>query len=703
MTLALFLRRIVLMVPMVFGIVTVTFFVTHVLPGDPTYSILGQFATPEQVKTTRHALGFDVAIYTQYWHYLKGLVLHFDLGQALLDSNNSVKYDLAQRLPATLELVICAVAVALLIGVPAGAWAAKKRFALTRRGRSGDVGVRSAGFLLLATPDFWFALVASFFFFYKWQIAPSPLGQLGFDDPQPHRYSGAAALDSILSGNWGAFTASLAHLAVPVLSYGLVLAAPISRFTRSSMIEVLSSDYIRFARSQGVRSFTLWRYSVRASLPPVVTFAGILFTLLLGAAVLVEKIFSWGGAAQYAADAIAKNDYSPVAGFVLVSGLIAVGVFFLVDVIYVLIDPRVRLGGSGGAGLVAGVRAAVAREGVGGATAGLAAAGGRACARPLLALAAVVAAVPGFGRWARAVVRDLAESLPAPAAALRGTLALPRTAAAWWRTGKLNPALATGAFIILGLIICSFLVPAISEHGPRTPNPADSLQSPSWNHPFGTDSSGFDIFVRALYAPRIDLQLAVEGVGIGLLIGVALGLFAGFSRGWLGEIVLRITDVIQAFPLLILALALVALTGNKLINVVWALAFLNAPLFLRQVRAQVLTIRELRFIEAGTALGNPTGRLILRHVLPNALGPVVVQFGLSLSYAIITVASLAFLGVGVQVPTPEWGSMILIGKDAITTGQWWTFAFPGLMVALVVSGFNLLADGIERAREVTRH
>lgn len=702
MTLSLLIRRLLLMVPMVYGIVTVTFFVTHVLPGDPTYQILGQFATPEKVAETRHLLGFDQPLIVQYWHYLTGLITHFDLGTSLLVTSNSVKYDLAQRLPSTLELVFCAVAVALAIGIPAGAWAAKQRFALTRRGRSGDVAVRTVGFILLSAPEFWFALVASFFFFYKWQIAPAPLGQLGFDDPQPHRYSGAAALDSILSGNWGAFTASLAHLAVPVLAYGFALAAPISRFTRSSMIDVLSSDYIRFARSQGVRPFTLWRYSVRAALPPVVTFTGVLFVLLLGSSVLVEKIFSWGGAAQYAADAIAKNDYSPVAGFVLVSGLIAVGIFFLVDIVYVLIDPRVKLGGGGG-GTFAALRFAVERDGVAGAARGLATGALVALTRPIVVAIRGVAALPAAGAWAHAVGRDLGESLPTPGALLAGFRDLPRSTVAWWRAGTLNPALVVGGLIIASLVICSFLVPALSDYGPRNPNPADSLQAPSWHHPFGTDTSGFDIFVRALYAPRIDLLLAVEGVGLGLLIGVIVGLFAGFSRGWLGDVALRITDVIQAFPLLILALALVALDGNKLINVVWALAFLNAPLFLRQVRAQVLTIRELRFIEAGVALGNPTGRLILRHVLPNALGPVIVQFGLSLGYAIVTVASLAFLGVGVQVPTPEWGSMILIGKDAITTGQWWTFVFPGLMLALVVSGFNLLADGVERAREVTRH
>ena len=266
----------------------------------------------------------------------------------------------------------------------------------------------------------------------------------------------------------------------------------------------------------------------------------------------------------------------------------------------------------------------------------------------------------------------------------------------------LNTALIAGCVLIIILVIGSFLVPALSSYGPRQPNPADALQGPSVSHLFGTDETGFDIFTRVWYAPRIDLTIAAAGVSLGMLIGVTLGVAAGFTRGLLGEIVLRVADVIQAFPVLILALALVALAGNNRTNVIWALAFVNAPIFLRLIRSRVLTIREQRYIEAAIALGNPTRRLLRKHVFPNALGPVVVQFGLSMGYGIILLAGLAFLGVGIQVPTPEWGSMILIGRSNITTGQWWTAIFPGLFLAIAVFAFNLLSDGVERAREVNR-
>ncbi len=271
-----------------------------------------------------------------------------------------------------------------------------------------------------------------------------------------------------------------------------------------------------------------------------------------------------------------------------------------------------------------------------------------------------------------------------------------------WAPTRANIPLAVGVAIVLLLVLGSFVVPAVSGYGAREANPADALVGPSLHHPFGTDESGFDIMTRVFYAPRIDLSLSALGVGLGLLAGVMIGVAAGFARGLAGEFVMRLVDLVQAFPLFILAVALVALSGNKLSNIVWALGFLNTPIFLRLIRSRVLTIREQRFVEAAVALGNSRPRLLVRHVLPNALSPVIVQFGISMGYAILTIAGLAFLGVGVQVPTPEWGSMMLIGRNNITTGQWWTVVFPGLWLALAVAGLNLLSEGLERLREVHR-
>ncbi len=269
------------------------------------------------------------------------------------------------------------------------------------------------------------------------------------------------------------------------------------------------------------------------------------------------------------------------------------------------------------------------------------------------------------------------------------------------RSRTLNAPLLWGAGIIVFLLAASFIVPAVSGWGAEEPSPATSA-APSLTHLFGTDDSGFDIFTRVFYAPRIDLPTAAAGVGIGLVVGVLLGVLTGAAKGWLGEGVMRVADMIQAFPLFILAIALVALSGNHLSNVILALAVLNAPIFLRLVRSRTVTIREHRYIEAAVALGNSRARILWRHVMPNAIGPAIVQAGISMGYAILTIAGLAFLGVGVQVPTPEWGSMLLTGRNDITTGQWWTEVFPGIFLAVAVIGFNLLSEGVERARELTR-
>ena len=263
-----------------------------------------------------------------------------------------------------------------------------------------------------------------------------------------------------------------------------------------------------------------------------------------------------------------------------------------------------------------------------------------------------------------------------------------------------NPPLAIGLGLIVLLAVGSYVVPALSQFDAEIANPREALQPPSSRHPFGTDRSGLDIFVRVFQAPRIDLTIVVLGVGLGAVIGVVLGVLTGFSRGIPGEISMRVADIIQAFPLLILAIALVSLSGNNLTNVVYVLAFVNVPVFLRLTRSRVLTIREQRFVQASVALGNSTPRLVFRHILPNALGPATVQFGVSMGYGILTLAGLAFLGVGVQVPTPEWGSMILTGSSNMTTGQWWIALFPGLALSVAVFAFNLLSEGIEKAREV---
>ena len=331
----LILKRVLFMIPILFGVATATFFLTRLAGGDPAYLIAGPFATPEVVANISAQLGTDRPIGEQYVDFL-GEAVRGDLGTSLF-TDRPVTTDLADRLPATLVLVVLALAFALLFGLALGSYAAH------RRGRAGDRAVRFGSFSALSVPDFWLGLVLLFIFFFKFDIAPGPTGQLAPGGPAPRDVTGAALFDSMITLNLEAFKASLHHIWLPLMTMVLIFTAPIARLARSAAIESLTSDSILFGRACGLPNRRLWAYATRGALPPVVTFVGILFSVLLGSAVLVETVFSWGGAAQYAVNAIRQNDFPAVQGFVLVAGAFSVAVFFVVDLLYRVIDPRVRL------------------------------------------------------------------------------------------------------------------------------------------------------------------------------------------------------------------------------------------------------------------------------------------------------------------------------------------------------------------------
>jgi peptide/nickel transport system permease protein len=227
------------------------------------------------------------------------------------------------------------------------------------------------------------------------------------------------------------------------------------------------------------------------------------------------------------------------------------------------------------------------------------------------------------------------------------------------------------------------------------------LEPPSAQHLFGTDNVGMDIFSRAIYAPRIDLTIAVLGTALSAVLGGSIGAWVGYynsGRGvrvWLSIAVMRAADVIQAFPVFVFAIALVAILGQSIQTVVLAIAFVNAPIYLRLMRSQVLSIRSMRYVEASQVNGLSDFQTIVRHVIPNAMGPVLSQLSINVGWGILLTAALSFIGAGVRAPTPEWGSMIAMGFQNVVTGQWWPSMFPGAMLAITVFGFSLVGASIE--------
>ena len=264
-----------------------------------------------------------------------------------------------------------------------------------------------------------------------------------------------------------------------------------------------------------------------------------------------------------------------------------------------------------------------------------------------------------------------------------------------WRRLRRNRVTLAGLVIVLLVALLALLAPLVAPYAPQAGNAAATLRPPSLSHPFGTDSIGFDIFSRTLYAGRLDLLIAFGAVGIALGVGCLFGAVAGFLGRIVDEVVMRLMDMLSAFPSFILALGVVAALGPSLPNLIFAIALVNVPVYARLLRSRVLTVREAQYVRAATALGLPRWRVLFVHVLPNSWAPIFVQSTLQAGYAILEAAGLSFIGLGVRVPRAEWGVMINMGLQYIVSGQWWITFFPGMAIALTVMGFNLIGDGLQ--------
>jgi peptide/nickel transport system permease protein len=238
------------------------------------------------------------------------------------------------------------------------------------------------------------------------------------------------------------------------------------------------------------------------------------------------------------------------------------------------------------------------------------------------------------------------------------------------------------------IILGAFLAPFIAPYDPVESIPADKLQPPSAQHIMGTDTYGFDIYSRVLYATRTDLPIALTSVFVAVFVGWPLGAAAGYLGGRFDAVTMRLTEVGQAFPQILFAMAIFAAFGNSALTLVIVLVLLNVPVYTRMVRSVTLPLIESEFILAARVAGNSAPSVILRHVLPNTLVPVFSQFALSCAYAIQLIAALSFIGLGIRIPEPEWGSMISIGVNVLVFGQWWVSFFPGM--AVVITSFALM-------------
>lgn len=282
------------------------------------------------------------------------------------------------------------------------------------------------------------------------------------------------------------------------------------------------------------------------------------------------------------------------------------------------------------------------------------------------------------------------EALPAASLEIPPTSMRPRVR---WRWLALGTRLYLGIGLIALVLLAAVLVPLLNHQNPDTLNPLAAMLPPSAAHPMGTDQYGRDIFLRAAYAARLDLLFGVVPVAASFLIGGALGLVAAYFGGWADTIVMRLVDVMVAFPYLVLVIVIIAILGPGISGMMVAITIVDWTVYARLMRGEVLVAKRLDYVTAGKLLGFRSGRIMLRHVLPNVITPSLVYSMVDVVNTILVAASLSFLGLGVQPPTPEWGAMIADGQNFIFQA-WWMTVMPGICLVVTGVGLSLVADGV---------
>jgi peptide/nickel transport system permease protein len=261
-----------------------------------------------------------------------------------------------------------------------------------------------------------------------------------------------------------------------------------------------------------------------------------------------------------------------------------------------------------------------------------------------------------------------------------------------WARAMGDKRLVISSLLVLFELLLAVFAPLVAPYSPISSSLAVKLTAPSWHHLLGTDSNGTDILSRVIYAPRVDLLVALAATLIAAVVGTPLGIVAGSTRGFVGEGLVRIGDVVITFPVFVLALVVVAALGQGEVQVILVVGFVQAPVYLRLMFGVSAVLARRGFVESAKLSGATSLRVILKHILPNAYGPLFVQLSITIGLSILLISGLSFVGAGIQAPTPEWGLMIATGALDLNSGQWWPSVFPGVAIGITVMSFGMLSD-----------
>jgi len=739
-------RRLALTIPVLLGVTIITFYLSYGM-GDPLAAHVTERTTDEQYEMLAEKHGINEPIYIQYFTYLRG-VITFDWGYSEV-LNEDVSDALRYRFAATLELSILAFIFAVATAIPLGI------FSSIRQNRWEDHSIRLFALSGSAIPIFWFALILQYFFAVtideyfpdlNWPIT-SRFDEVLWEIKDPIEMNTNFLLfDAIAAGSWIHFKDALQHMILPatVLAYSSM--ATIIRLMRGNMLDVLGQDYIRTAKSKGLSENQItYKHGAPNAMIPTVTLLGMGFAGLINGSVLTETIFTWPGLGAWAITAMRSLDVSAILAYTLFSAFLYIIANLVVDILYAFLDPRVELSGHSSLAEIVIVSLSIlllitTYFSVDYAVVlgmlillsltlfSLYSLGVRYLSNPedfwlvplsLGTLFVVWSILSGFFVTVLLISalsylgyliynwNDMKDSITPKIDEFKRTL---------YQIRK-NPLTMLGLFLVISLISVAFFAPWLAPPSETQRDPMRMEEHFAFNQPrnfqppcyfsctadsgevdgyvLGSTDRGYDIYYGIVWGSRTSLDVAVKVVFTGTFIAVAIGAVSGYYGGRVDDIVMRITDVFIAIPGLVLALAIIAVTEDTSIEMLmYALIIVGWPGFTRIIRAEALRIRKLPYIEAAKASGASDFRIIFKHVIPNCVTSVIVIATMDMGGIVLSLAALGFLGFGGGPDLAEWGKLVSFGQDNILLGQWWSFFFPGLVIALWALGFYLLGDGI---------
>lgn len=605
------LRRVGASLLTLFVVVTLTFFMMRAIPGGP---FTDERAIPAHVlENMMERYGLNDPLYVQYGRYLWN-ALRCDLGPSYRYEGLTVNELIADSFPVSLLVGGLALALSLLLGIPAGVLSA------LRRGGWQDRLAMVLATLGVAIPNFVVATVLVYFFAYQWGWV-----SVGFWEGLP--------------------TAIL-----PAMTLAGYPTAFVSRLTRSSMLEVLQQDYIRTAAAKGLRERTVvYIHALRNALIPVVTYMGPLIAGILTGSFVIEKVFGVPGLGTFFVTSITNRDYTTIMGVTIFYSALLIFLNLAVDVCLGLIDPRIRMGAGG-----------------------------------MIEV-----------RFAETAPDEFTPLSPEERMGMEFTRpSLSYWGDAWGRLRRDRLALAGG--VILLILVLAVAGPWFSPWSYEAQDFMESNEPPSLAHWFGTDMFGRDLFVRVLYGARISLAVGFMASFISLFIGVLYGGVSGLAGGRLDNLMMRVVDVIYSVPMMIYVILLMVVVGPGLRSIFITLGVSYWAPMARIVRAEVMRLKNEEFVLAASALGASNRRILLRHLLPNAMGPILVTLTFSIPGAIFTEAFLSFVGLGVSAPMASWGVLCSDAMSSLSVYPWQLF-FPAAAISVTILAFNFLGDGLRDA------